>query len=332
MIFNCPVCSTSLGELATAGNQTLFCAKCQFKYHVAAGTVVSSDSRQITHRPQGHQHRGRYEREYEFRLAQPEGLRVITLRRPQREEQLSAKPNDVVAVVSAMRGNTVENPVAFINQTTRTVSEVGRPGQTTLVGSLIIGAMAGILTLFALSGLGVPGAIPMAVGLLVFALVAFGVQEKLKPRHKVTPSQQAAFSRTATLLQQKAGLEQRILEITNDRREKLAIRDQLAGLRAKMQDVGSELYQTRIDRIDGALPLLEEQAALNDKLLHSYSRTLKMVEIEIESNHAADALPETLSLDAIARRDEIAAIEARTADLRQLLSANEEVERYLRAG
>jgi chromosome segregation ATPase len=156
------------------------------------------------------------------------------------------------------------------------------------------------------------------------------VQEKLKPRHKLNASQQAALTRSATLLEQKAGLERRVGEIARDRSEKLAIREKLFGLRSKMQDVGAELYQTRIDRISGALPLLDEQIGLSDKLLQSYGRTLKMVEIEIESSSAADALPEALALEMGARQDEIAEIEARTSHLKLLLSSNEEVERFLR--
>jgi hypothetical protein len=332
MIFNCPVCHTPAGELATSGTQTLFCGNCRFKYHVTAGRLESRGSREIVHSPQTHQSAARLSREYEFRIAQPEGLRTITLRIPGQEDRFIAQKNDTLAIVHAMRGDVVENPVAVINQTTGKAVAIGRPGQATLMGSVLVGSLSGILALFLLAALNVPGSMAMLVAILLAGIVVFGLQQKLKPRHAISAAQQAALGRTGQLLLQKSGLEQRIQEVTADRRQRMEIREKLLGLQAKMQEVGAELYQTRIDRISGALPLLDEQLALDDKLLHAYRRTKLMMEIELESSSAADAIPESLPSEFGARQAEIEEIEARTSDLKLLLSANEEVERFVRGG
>lgn len=332
MIFNCPACDTPAGELATSGTQTLFCGSCRFKYQVTAGRLESRGSREIVHQPQTHQRAARSSREYEFRIAQPEGLRTVTLRIPGQEDRFIAEKNDTLAIVHAMRGDVVENAVAVINQTTGKAAVIGRPGQTTLFGSVLSGMAAGLIALFALAALDVSGTVAALLSVILAGIVAWTLQEKLKPRHAISASRQSALGRSTQLLLQKSGLEQRIQEVTAERRQRMEIREKLLGLQAKMQEVGADLYQTRIDRIHGALPLLDEQLALDDKLLHAYRRTQLMMEIELESSGAGDAIPESLPGEFDARQVEIEAIEARTSDLKLLLSANEEVERFVRGG
>lgn len=330
MIFHCPACGTAAGELAVAGTQTLFCGACRFKYQVTAGALESRESREITLRPQTPQYPGSHEREYDLRLRQGDGVRVVTLRTRGRDEQFTAARNDVVAVVHAMRGNVVENPVAVINQTTGTELVIGKPGQTTRTGALLISAVTSFLTFLALAVMNAPELAALLVAALMFAFVFFVIQHTLKPTHELTPGQQSALGRTAALLLEKGELEQRMESVRADRREKAEIHGKLLGLRAKMEDVGADLYQTRIDRINGALPLLDEKVALNDRLLEAYARRVKMMEIELESQSSADALPEDLAEQFAERQMEIEAIEARTSDVKLLLSANEEVERIVR--
>lgn len=332
MIFHCPVCDAPTGELATSGMQTLLCGNCRFKYQVTAGILEKQGSRQVTIQRPTPQHPGSHVREYEFRIRQPDELKVVTVRLSDRDERFAPGENDVVAIVHAMRGDVAENPVAVINQTTGSVEIVGKPGQATLVGSALVGVSSGIVALFLLALMDVSGMIAFAVAALLAGMVVYAVQEKLKPRHAISAAQQEALGRAAVLLEQKTGLEQRIRDVTAGRRHKVEIRGKLVGLQGKMQAVGAEMYQTRIDRINGALPLLDEQLALDDRLLEAYRRSLLMTEIELESYGAADSIPENVWSELQARQAEIQAIEARTSDLKQLLSANEEVERFVREG
>lgn len=332
MIFHCPACGTAAGELATTGTQTLFCGVCRFKYQVTAGALESRESRQITLRAQTPQYAGSHEREHEFRLRQAEGVRLVTLRTHGQDERFSGAPGDVFAIVHAMRGNTVENPVAVINQTTGSEVVVGKPGQTTRTGAVLVSGASALLVLLALIMASAPGLAALLMAAVVFAVVFLGVQHKLRPTHALTPGQQAALSRAALLLQEKAELEGRMEHIRGDRRDKAEIQNKLIALRSKMEDVGAELYQTRIDRINGALPLLDEKLALDDRLLDAYTRRVRMMEIEIESQSSAGVLPDDLSEQFAARQREIEEIEARTSDVKLLLSANEEVERFLKDG
>lgn len=332
MIFHCPVCNAPAGELATSGMQTLFCAACRFKYQVTAGILEKQASRQLTVQRPTPQHPGSFAREYEFRIRQPDELRVVTLRLNDRDDRFTPGENDVVAVVHAMRGDVVENPVAVVNQTTGNVAVIGKPGQTTRMGSVLVGGISGIAALAPLLALDVTGSIAVLVAGLLAGGVGLAVQEKLKPRHRISTAQQGALQQSALLLQQKTGLEQRIRQITADRRRKVEIRGKLVSLQGKMQEVGAEMYQTRLDRISGALPLLDEQVALDDQLLAACRRSQLMLEIELESYGAADAIPDTVWNELQERQAEIRAIEARTSDLKLLLAANEEVERFVRDG
>jgi hypothetical protein len=332
MIFHCPVCNAPAGELATSGMQTLFCVACRFKYQVTAGTLEKQGSRQVTLQRPTPQHPGSFVRDYEFRIRQADELKVVTLRLSDRDDRFTPGENDVVAVVHAMRGDVVENPVAVVNQTTGTVVAVGKPGQATKLGSALVGGISGIVALVPLFAMDVSGSIAMLVAGVLAGGVGYAVQQKLKPRHRISAAQQGALEQAARLLQQKTGLEQRIRQVTAERRRKTEIRGKLVALQAKMQEVGAEMYQTRLDRMRGALPLLDEQLALDDQLLAAYRRSQLMLEIELESHGAADAIPDSVWSELEAKQVEIREIEARTSDLKRLLSANEEVERFVREG
>jgi hypothetical protein len=236
----------------------------------------------------------------------------------------------VISIVHAMRGHLAENLVALVNQTTKRTLIVGAPGEKAGEQAFAIGCASGLATLFVLSAAGAPIAVGFILGVLVFGALVTILPEQFKPRHELAPLEQASLLQTTTLLEQKAALAGRISQIEADRREKIAIRDKLVALQKKMLAVGSELYQTRIDRIHSAIPLIDKQIALDEELLGVSTKMLTMVEIEIESASAARAIPDDVAMELEARSQEVSELNARVNDLQILLSANEEVERLLR--
>jgi hypothetical protein len=333
MIFHCPSCRSAIGELVASGAQTLFCARCRFKYHVAAGVLASRGSRQITHQRQTTRQAGSYEREYEFRLTRANHqVEMVTVRLPGKDDRFRAKANDTIAIVHAMRGHMRENLVALVNQTTGHVTVVGTPGGDTGATAAGIGCITFIALVLGLNGTGIPSPAPVIIAIAVSALVFLKLVEALKPRHHLAPTQQAALSRSTKLLEQKAALRRRTNAVHRDRQDKAEMRGKLLALKDKMEEIGGGLYQSRIDRISQALPLIDEQIELDDRLLAACDKALKMVEIELESDSAAEAIPDDVAQALEEREHEIALIESRTNDVELMLAANEEVERVLRGG
>lgn len=333
MIFHCPSCRSPIGELPPTGSQILVCAGCRFKYRVTAGVLESNDSRQITRQRETWRQEGWYEREYEFRLARPNGqIELVTARIDGRDDRFRAQRNDRVAIIHAMRGHATENLVALANLTTGHLFMADLPGKGSRSKAIEIAGigflgLAYLLTTFGISLLGA-----MVIALLAAVSVFVWLDEVFKPRHALTPAEQNALARSTSLLQQKAVLAQRMAAVDRDRQDKIAVRDKLLSLKEKMDGVGADLYQTRIERIQQAIPLIDEQLELDEKLLAACGKALTMVEIELESQGAAGAIPDDIVEALQERAEEIAVIESRTADVKLLLSANEEVERLLRAG
>jgi hypothetical protein len=333
MIFQCRSCNAAIGELAKSGAQTLFCARCRFKYQVTAGVLASRGSRQITHQRQTTRQVGSYEREYEFRFARPDHqVELVTVRLPGKDDRFRARANDTVAIVYAMRGNLRENLVALINQTTGHVTVVGAPGRDTVAQAGAIGCLTFVVLAYVLAESGVSAPVLVIVAITASIFVFFKLEEALKPRHDLAPAQRAALSRSTKLLQQKAALAHRIAAVNRDREDKAIMRGKLMSPKDKMLDIGSDLYQSRIGRITQALPLIDEQLDLDDQLLAACNKALKMVEIELESDSAAEAIPDDVVQALEEREHEIANIASRTKDVELMLAANEEVERVLRGG
>jgi hypothetical protein len=101
-------------------------------------------------------------------------------------------------------------------------------------------------------------------------------------------------------------------------------------IRTRMATLNSDVYADRIRAIDLALTTLDAQLDVDGRLATEYDRTVQMLDIEYESNIAADALPEDSASIMDARLVELHGVEELRAETTRRLAANAEVERLLR--
>jgi hypothetical protein len=129
------------------------------------------------------------------------------------------------------------------------------------------------------------------------------------------------------LLVHKTKLEHRIEELNNECKSIQFLINQLEELKQKMLDVDRELYSVRIYRSTSAIGILKQQITNNHRLMREYRRTLKMIEIEVDTSWIADQLPNGDNFTrAIADKlAELKEIEDQNQFLKLQLAAYEEV-------
>ena len=141
----------------------------------------------------------------------------------------------------------------------------------------------------------------------------------------------AAFATTQRLSAAKGGLMQARNGHAAALKTKLSLRRRLMGLRAKMIDLALSAYATRITSIDSGVAMLDRQIEMDQLLCEGYDRSIKMIEVELESGAAADQMHEDVSAALAADMSELRTLEASQAELERQLEANVEVELLLRA-
>jgi hypothetical protein len=108
------------------------------------------------------------------------------------------------------------------------------------------------------------------------------------------------------------------------------LRRRLVSLREKMKDLGLPAYAPRIASIDAALVMLDRQIDMSTRLRDGYDKSITMIDIELESGVAADAMNEDIGATIAAAMDELKDLEESQAELGRQLEANVEVEQLLR--
>ena len=119
--------------------------------------------------------------------------------------------------------------------------------------------------------------------------------------------------------------------VIGDVESRRALEQRLRSLRARMVAVKLDAYTERIEGIDGALRVLDEQLRVDALLTEEYDRTVQVLEIEYDTSLAADSI----------QVDSGGVMETRLAALREVdelrnettrrLAANAEVEALLRS-
>jgi hypothetical protein len=149
--------------------------------------------------------------------------------------------------------------------------------------------------------------------------------------HLLTPSP-GRFSERNRLIAQRKELKKKGAESRAVIAEQRVLARELAALRRRMTALDSALYRGRIATLDAGIALLEEQVRVERELIREYARADAMLEVEIESHRVAGRFEEE-ALDRIAARlAELEAVREANRDMRHLLEANEEVERFLHGG
>jgi hypothetical protein len=295
---------------------------------VITGRLTAHVSHQITHRGDTAERPGDYEREYELRLALP-GDRdmLVPFRIPGRDDRIRVQPGDVVSAIALLRDGKPADVVQVIDHTTDVQYAISDPVARAVKVAATAAIATGMTVALILAALRTrPATLILAV--VASAIVYWLVRRPAVPTLPGT-SAGAPLETSQALLEEKLALvrdRQRLDEEVGSRR---AQRDRLVALRTKMEDVGRDLYGTRIDTIGRAIGLVEQQLEVDRQIIETLERMIKIVEIEIEAGATVGALPDDAAAVLDGRKVELEALRERHADLTRQLEANEEVERTL---
>jgi hypothetical protein len=331
-MFLCPKCNASLGEVGPTGIFEEVCSRCHYKFQVLKGRLADRASEQVILRRETPGQRAEYRRDYELRLELPDRFEVLSLCTNGPDDQIPVRPGDTVSFVHSMKGDRRQDLIFVTDHTTGERFKLGNVGDTArrdvALISLALGLGAAIVSHLA-------GASPefmLVAALVVVVGSALLLWRHFAPVEELPDDEQAVLASRQELLEQKRQMLLQRDRIEDDLRETSATIARLRELQDKMRSVGLEAYKPRIETMDRAIATLNDQVALDERLLAAYARNISILEIEYETGTATTALASDLGSEMSLKLDELRALEAQHADLSRQLAANEEVDRLLRPG
>ncbi len=330
-MINCPKCGDPLGELGDDGALVAVCPQCRFQYRAVMGEVRRWSSKRVTLERKTKSQAGRYERRNELRLERPDGeLELIRFTTPGPDEAVELPRRDRALAVCTMRGEAIEEVVTVLNLTTRERFDIQQPGgKAATQADQAAAGVAVLVWLLAwwLTGLGFWGALLLGVAAAVLVILAG--RTVMAPRVTLDEPAQAQISAQQDLLRRKRKLKNKLTALDQEAENRGRLTERLTALREKMAAVGRDVYGSRMDAVDRALGLLERQRALDERLRAEYRRAITILEIEHETARTTDALDGDVLGSTLAKLDELRAVEAENAAVRDALQANDEVSRLL---
>ena len=238
---------------------------------------------------------------------------------------------DRAVVVCSMRLDVREELLFIVDRTSGERFVLAKPGQRSRARALLYGALIGVVSGTGAVALSVPFAFAAGTALLAGAATTWVLRHVLTPRHALGSDERSALTGRQELLRQKDALLRLRGAVIVDVESRRALERQLRSLRARMVAVKLDAYAERIEGIDRALRMLDEQLRMDAQLTEEYDRTMQVLEIEYDTSLAADSI----------QTDGGDVLEARLAALREVedlrnettrrLAANAEVETLLRS-
>ncbi len=329
-MLSCPSCRVPVGDSnPPRAVVDVVCSKCSYAYRFLFGVIEKRSTRQVTLQRESTKRAGRYQREYEFRLRTPDsGLDTVAFTVGGREDWILVRHRDEASFVYTLKSGRIEELLTVLNLTTGENYEIASAGSSARKLSLIVSGVVFIVVLFVAWFFGSFGlALVLASGSGIGGFIV--TLRATTPKQKLSPQVDAEVSRQQALLTQKRAILVAGAPAYQALQRHKELLERLGRLRAKMEAVGPELYRSRIERMDSATGILQQQLLLDEQILGGYVRMAKMVEIEIESR---GALPESAPEALATQTAELAALRQRNDELEITLLANEEVEGALKAG
>ena len=329
-MFQCPRCKQLLGEPSPTGVLEVVCASCSYSYYILTGELTSKTSREVTVTGLTSEAAAAYRREYELHLSLPDDrMMAVPFRIAGRDDSLMLQRGHRVSVVATIKDKATQDIVQVIDHTTGADYRISDPGAQA-------GRKAWLVAFVVALGTMVIAAPTLGGWSLFLALAAagaayIGVKQAFAPTRRLDAAESQHLLQSQALLARKSSILEERGAIETEMRDRRALRERLIRLHRKMTDVGREMYGSRIDTITRAVDLLDQQLDVDRQLLDSYNRTVGMVDIEIESGETVGTMPDDAALVLEEKRQELADLRERHADLTRQIAANEEVERALRA-
>jgi hypothetical protein len=329
-VFSCPKCGQPLGDISSAGELVAVCPQCRLKYLVLRGRVTASDSRELVDSENVHGKRT-YKQCYDLRLQLANHhVEVVNFELPASEMVVVARRGDIVTAVYLLRGSDREQLLSVHNAMTGQSQRIATPGDRATTQAWWIGGVSGVIV-FAIAASTLPPLIAVVASGATFLGLGFGLGRRFMPRVELTGEEEASLTSNQHLLAQKLELDESRAKITRELESRRQLHQRLSALRAKMVAMSLDLYRPRIAALDTALGTIDQQIALQGRLLAGYEKSIQMIEIEIEAGAAAEAL-DTAAASYIAETlAEMRELEAQQTELGRQLAANVEVENLLRS-
>lgn len=329
----CPTCDRAIVDLHhKAAQEQVHCPACGRQYGVVYGKLSRRSSMQEALLYLKSTLPSFYKRHYTFQITTADRtLKRLQFSIPGKVDVVPVNSGDIVSVLYTMQGYVMKKLVAIANHTTgkQYVLPTPIPSQNHHI-TLLLTTVTGFVALSFFSGVNI---------VLASVVSAFGVLAYLKFTHSAQITQPSLESQAhlgkrlltdQRLLAQQRRIQQRLEELSHERQASLVLIEQLETLKQKMAQVDQSLYSARIYRATGAIKILQQQVANNQRLVREYERTLQMIEIEVETSWIAEQLPdaENFNRTIVGRLSELKTIEAQNQDLKLQLAAYEEVNLY----
>lgn len=325
---HCPTCSRPIADLHTVTTE-VSCSVCRHQFGIVYGKLSKRSSIHETLLFLTAKLPKVYKRHYTLQITTPERtLKQLQFSVPGKTDSVPIHYGDIVSVLYTMHGYVMQKLVAITNHTTGKSYVLPKPIPSASHLTIALGSvMTGLLVASYLSGTNI---------FLTSVLGASGALAYLKLTHTAqltTPSLDTDKVRgdrllaDQQLLVQKRKITQRVEELQHDSQSNQVLINQLGTLRKKMAHLDERLYAARITRTASAVSILQQQIENNQRLVREYTRTLKMIEIEVETSWIADQLPEAdnFTRKIIQKLEELKAIEEQNQSLKFQLAAYDEV-------
>ncbi len=324
----CPTCSRPIADLSHTASR-ITCAFCKSKYGVVYGKLSRRSSIYETLLHFSSKLPTFYRRHYTLQITTADrNLKLLQFSVPGKTDDLPVQHGDIVSALYTLQGYLMKTLVLITNHTTgkRYVPPNPIPGASyvklmlgTVVLGLLLGSSVAGVNLFLASAVSALGGLLLLKVTDTAQLSTLALETCGREGTRLMTDQK--------LLVHKAKLEHRLDELNHDCKSIQFLIDQLEALKQKMLDVDRDLYSVRIYRSTSAIGILKQQITNNTRLMREYRRTLRMIEIEIDTSWIADQLPNADNFTrAIAEKlAELKEIEDQNQFLKLQLAAYEEV-------
>jgi len=269
----------------------------------------------------------RHRRHYEFRIQIPSGIHVLQCSTPGEGDLIPVFEGDLVSFLYTLRGERLAEVISVTNHLTGNTYRLASPGSTAVRTAIGWGLLSGVPVLLLLLPNGVEFPIALLTSVSSIPLVSVLVARLKSLKLRLDPALKAHLAAEQQLFGEKIELEQRVEELQRKFITSQTRLNQLASLNQKMLEVGADLYAKRIKRVSQAIAILNQQLSQDQHLIDQYVRTIKMIEIELETSRAVEAIPNAENFMGMIfeRLAELKTIDQKTQQLRSQLEADEEV-------
>ena len=242
---------------------------------------------------------------------------------------LLPRTRHVLVVTQTLRGEAQEDLVSVHDRTTAEVFVAGAAGGRSRIAAAIIATLLGVSA--GVVGQAVLAASAFLPVLLIVGIPSFfGVKGLVAPREPLDGHRRARLTEFQLMFAKKDLIASALNAAQTDGIAKQQLADRLRGLAQRMTNVDKALYAARVKRLESDHRLVEEQVAIDQRLVDGYEKLAAMIDIEIESYTVEESIPEDVQVRIDERIAELEDLKGTIQHLGRQLSANDEVEDLLR--